>query len=48
MNEALEFGQWLFDNAHKSLWLIHKDKWYYKEEYYSTQQLYDIWLATKL
>lgn len=47
MNEALEFGEWLFNNAHKSVWVIHSDKWFYQEEYYTTKELYEIWIAIK-
>lgn len=47
MNEAIEFGNWLFNNAHKSVWAIHTDKWYHNKEYYSTEQLYEIWIAIK-
>lgn len=45
MNEALLFGQWLFDNAHKSVWAIHTDKWFYEAQnnYFTTEELYEIW-----
>ena len=47
MNEALEFANWLLHNAHPPIWTINIGKWYYKEDNYTTEQLYEIWIAIK-
>lgn len=47
MNEAVEFTEWILQNANPSVWAETAGKWWYDDNYYTSQELYDLWIAIK-
>lgn len=43
MNEAVEFAEWILQNANPSVWKEFEGLWWYNSNYFTSQELYDLW-----